>query len=110
MSEIAYLLRLLAQGDKEGKITVQPVCGAAAAFTSQLTSGQTRKGFSAYNSSSVTASGELYYGYSESLSPSGESKPIPQGAVVDIPVSADIPVYFIAETNESGELRVEEIA
>ena len=111
MSEIASLLRLQVQADKEAVITAVTVTEVPTKFTSQLTLGYTRKSISAYNNSN-SASGELYYGYvgSGELSASAYSQPIPVGSQVGINVSTDIDIYFVSEVGETGDLRVEELA
>lgn len=111
MSEIAKLLRLLAQGDKEAIVTAVTATLTPAKFSSQLTSGHTRKGIAAYNNSN-SSSGECYYGFSASISPSGESMPIPLGAMVNIPVANvdAIDLYFVSTSGEYGDLRIIEIA
>jgi len=104
--ETDYLLRLMSQGDKELKTTAVEVFGDAAAFTSQTTN--FRKGFAAYNNSD-SASGECVWGGSDLTEANG--MPIPKGAIVDIPVSTDIDVYFCNTlSGEIGNLRVVEIA
>jgi len=110
MSEMAKLLRFLVQGDKEAKITQVSASITATKFTPQLT--YARKGMAVYNNSN-DASGECYYGFTATMSPSGESMPIPKGAVVNIPVSTDIDVYFLSfsgEVGQQGDLRVIEIS
>lgn len=106
MSEIEYLLRLLAQGDKELKTTAVDVFGDPSAFTSQTT--EFRKGMGAYNNSHRN-SGEIVYGGSDLTVDNGI--PIPKGAMADIPVSSDVDVYFCnTVSGELGNLRVVEIA
>lgn len=109
MSELGNLLRLLVQGDKEAKITSVTVTDSPTLFTSQLISGQTRRGLFAYNNSN-TGSGEVYYGYSADISAASNSQPIPKGAIVQIPVASVIDVYFVSDAGEVGDLRVEEVA
>jgi len=107
-SELTYLARLQSQATKELKITSVPVFGSADLFTSQLTSGYSRKGFCAYNNSN-SASGEIVFGNSDVTASNG--MPIPKGAAFDIPVSTDIPIYFCnTVSGETGNLRVIEIA
>ena len=107
-AEIAYLLRLSSPGAKELKTTAVDVFGSAAKFTSQLTSEYSRKGFAAYNNSN-SASGEVLWGGSDLTEANGI--PIPKGAMVDIPLSTDVDVYFCnTVSGEIGNLRVVEIA
>jgi len=104
--EIEYLLRLQSQADKEFKISAVEVFGDPAIFTSQLT--YFRKGFAAYNNSD-SASGEIVWGGSDVTGATG--MPIPKGAIMDIPVSTDLGVYFCnTVSGEIGNLRVVEIA
>ena len=116
MSEIAKLLRLMSQADKEFKITTVTTYGSPAKFTSQLTLGFARKGFAAYNNS-ATNSGEIAWGGSDC---NVNGMPIPKGAIVDIPIAssanadvtnADVDVYFCNDTSgEYGDLRVIELS
>lgn len=104
MSEIASLLRLQVQVDKEIVVTPVTVTPVATAFESQLTTGYTRKQFYAYNNSS-TDSGELYYGHDDTLTVD-IGRPIPLGADVSLNVNSGLDVYFIAASGELGDLRV----
>ena len=107
-SEIAYLLRLSSQATKELKTSAVDVFGGPAVFTSQLTSGYTRKGLAAYNNSD-SSSGEIVWGGVGVTE--GTGVPIPKGAMVDIPCSTDVDVYFCnTVSGETGNLRVVEIA
>lgn len=106
--ETDFLLRLQSQADHEVKTSAVDVFGSPAKFTSQLTSGYSRKGFAAYNNSD-SASGEIVWGGSDVTAATG--MPIPKGAIVDIPCSTDIDVYFCnTVSGEIGNLRVVEIA
>lgn len=109
MSEEANLLRSMAYADKEAKITAVTVTDVPSIFTSSLTSEYNRKGLFAYNNSN-SASGEVYYGYEATMNPFSKSRPIPKGAVIEIPTHQDIKVYFCADSGEKGDLRVEELA
>lgn len=111
MSEIASLLRLQVQSDKEAKVVCVTVTDAPTKFTSQLTTGYTRRSIRAYNNS-ASASGELYYGFAGSGEMDSElaSYPILKGETAKIHVSDDIDIYFVAEAGELGDLRVEELA
>jgi len=98
----------MSQGTKELKITAVEVFGSADLFTSQLTEGYTRKGFGAYNNSN-SASGEVAWGTTGVTAATGML--IPKGAMIDIPVSVDIPIYFCnTVSGEISNLRVIEIA
>ena len=111
MSEIASLLRLLAQSDKEGAVTAVTVTDQPTVFTSQLSGDNTRKFIRAHNNSD-SASGELYYGYAGSgeMDLGRASFPIPKGESVRIRAATAINIYFVAEGGEVGDLRVEELA
>jgi len=109
MSEEANLLRSMAYADKEAKITAVTVTDIPSIFTSRLTSEYNRKGLFAYNNSN-SASGEVYYGYEDTMNPSSKSIPISKGTVVEIPVHQDVSIYFCADSGEKGDLRVEELA
>ena len=107
-SELAYLMRLMSAGTKELKTTAVDVFGSPTLFESQLTSGYSRKGFGAMNNSN-SASGEIVWGGSDLTE--GNGIPIPKGAMVDIPLSTDVDVYFCnTVSGEIGNLRVVEIA
>jgi len=113
MGEMNRLLRLLVQADKEGKvtsITASPV-GPHTKFSSQLTSGQTRKSIAVYNNSD-SASGDAYWGYEANISPSGDSMVIPKDNMISIPVAdtSAIELYFCSASGEHAQLRVEELA
>ena len=110
--ELGRLLRLLVQADKEATITQVTPTPTPAQFTSQV-SANTRKGIGVYNATAHanTESGECFFGFSAAMSPSGESMPIPMGAVWDIPVAdvTAIPLYFQSVSGETGDLRVIEV-
>ena len=107
-SEQTYLLRLQAPGTKELKVSAVDVFGTPSKFESQLTSGFQRKFFGAYNNSDV-GSGEIVWGSVDVTE--GTGMPIPKGAIFDLPVSADLDVYFCnTVSGEIGNLRVIEIA
>ena len=107
-SELAYLLRLQSQATKELKTSAVDVFGDPAVFTSQLALGYSRKGLGAYNNSDA-ASGEIVWGSSDLTAANGI--PIPKGAMVDIPCSTEVPVYFCnTVSGEIGNLRIVEIA
>lgn len=104
MSEIASLLRLQVQCDKEIKVTPVTVTPVATAFTSQLEEGYTRRSFFGYNNSH-NDSGELYYGHDDEVT-AGTGRPIPLGADVEFRLSTDVDIYFVAASGEIGDLRV----
>jgi len=112
MSELGKLLRLLVQADKEATITKVIPTPVPAQFTSGITA-NTRKGIGVYNATTHanTESGECFFGFKAGMSPSGESMPIPQGTVWDIPVAdvTAIPIYFQSVSGEVGDLRVIEV-
>ena len=111
MSEIASLLRLQVQSDKEAVVTCVTVTDAPTVFTSQLTGNNTRKSIQAYNNSN-SGSGEVYYGYAGSGEMDSDlaSYPIPKGESAKINVAVGIDVYFVSDAGETGDLRVEELA
>lgn len=102
-----FYLRMLIPGDKELKITPTTITATATQFSSQLVLGYSRRHFAAYNNSD-SASGECYWGGSGVTPTTG--MPIPKGAIVDLPFSTDIDLYFVADTGEIGDLRVVEVA
>jgi hypothetical protein len=109
MSEIAKLLRFAGPATHEFKISAIDLGNISGElFTSSLTSGNSRIGFYAYNNNSSSTSGEIYWGDSTVAPDNGF--PIPVGAVVEIPVVADLDVYFIATSGEFADLRVLELA
>uniref|UniRef100_A0A6M3LQC9 Uncharacterized protein n=1 Tax=viral metagenome TaxID=1070528 RepID=A0A6M3LQC9_9ZZZZ len=93
--EVAKLLRLQSNADKEFKITVRNSVGTPTKFTSQLTGGHTRKGLFIYNASD-DASGEVVWGGSDCDT---AGMPIPQGALVEIPVLDSVAVDAVASTS-----------
>ena len=112
--ELGRLLRLLVQADKQAVITKLVPSHNPTQFTSQITE-NTRKGIGVYNHSNNAnaESGECFFGFtSAGMSPSGESMPIPQGSVWDIPIAetSDISLYFQSISGETGDLRVIEVA
>ena len=110
MSEIAKLLRLLVQADKEFKITPVVVHGTPEKFTSQLTEGYLRKGFAAFNNSDA-ASGEVVWGKETDIGINHKGMPITPGMTANIPVSASLDVYFSNTiSGEQCDLRVLELA
>ena len=107
--QVENLLRVMVNGDKEAKITAVAVNLTPTLFTSQLVNGFPRKAIFAYNNSH-TNSGESYYGYIPEMTPTSASRPIPIGAVIEIPVTANIPLYLCCTSGELGDIRMEEIA
>jgi len=106
MSEIAKLLRLAAQSDKEFKITSVVVRGAPTKFTSQLTEGYLRKKFVAYNNS-ASGSGEIVYGNSLDSGISGKGMIVKKGVMTDLPIAASLDIYFSnTVSGENCNLRV----
>lgn len=109
MSEIAKLLRFAGPATNEFKISAVDLGNVSGElFVSSLTSGKSRIGFFAYNNNASSSSGEVYWGDSTVTPATGF--PIPIGAVVEIPVVADLDVYFIAASGEYADLRVLELA
>jgi hypothetical protein len=108
-SQIENLLRVMVYGDKEAKITAVHATLTPTLFTSQLANGFPRKAVFVHNASN-TDSGESYYGYSDDITPSIKSVPIPVGQAIEIPVTTNIPLYFCCLSGQNGDLRVEEVA
>jgi hypothetical protein len=109
MSEIAKLLRFSGPANHEFKISAIDLGSASGElFTSSLTTGYSRIGFYAYNNNVSSSSGEIYWG--DSTVSASNGFPIPIGAVIEIPVVADLDVYFIASSGETADLRVLELA
>ena len=110
MSEIAFYLRMLINGDKEGIVSEVVATDTPAKFTSQLTLGQARRRLYAHNAA-ASGSGEVGYGYDAAVN-INDAMILAKGERTLIPVSADLDLYFVAgvsgETNLS--VRVEEIA
>jgi len=98
----------MVQSDKEGAVTAVTVNATPAKFTSQLTSGYSRKKLSVYNNSN-SSSGELYYGFAVGVN-AASGQVIKKGETVPITVSTDLDIFFVAEAGEIGDLRVEENA
>ena len=108
MSQTDLYLRLMSQADKELVTAAVDVFGTPAKFTSQLTLGYSRKGLGFYNNSD-SASGEIVWGGAGVTAETG--LPIPKGALVDIPCSTAVDIYFCNTiSGETGNLRVVEIA
>ena len=112
MSEWTKLLRLQAQADKEAAITAVSATPVPTLFESSLTLGYARKALIAYNNTDNAdpASGECFYSYKATASTSGESRPIPMGAEIEIYVHDNIDVYFFSVSGETGDLRIEELS
>ena len=107
MSEIAILMRLLTEGDREVKTSALTVTESAVQFNSQLSKGYKRKGFAVYNASN-DASGELFYGDQDVSADDGY--PVKKAIETEIPLSTDVDIYFVAEAGQTGDLRVFEMA
>ena len=106
---ISNYLRLMLNGDKEAAVTSITVNQNPTLFTSGLTQGYTRKRLFLQNNN-LTGEGKIYYGYNNSISYTSNSKAVPEQSTVEVLVSNDIPIYFVAKSGEAGDLRVEEIA
>jgi len=105
MSEMAKLLRLLVQGDKEAAITPVTVTGTATKFTSGISTFRKRL---EVQDLSHSGSGEVFYGFESTLT-KATGIAIPSGEIHHIPVSTDLDVYFICTSGELCDLRVREI-
>ena len=112
---VARLLRLLVQADKEAIITQFTPTPFPIEFSGEI-SKNTRKGIAIYNHTkhANSDSGECFFGFNEdTMSPSGESMPIPQGALFDVPIaSCDAIDLFIqsASGEKTSDLRFIEVA
>ena len=112
MSEIAKYLRLMVQADKEAKITVVNVTSTPTEFTSQLTGGYGRRKIAVHNRH-PSGSGECYYSFSSTASPSGESMVIPKAGIpsfVPIGDTDDITLYFFCDEGQNGSVQVVELS
>jgi len=112
MGEIAKYLRLgILNADKEAVVTAVTTYGDPAEFSSQLTSGQTRKGIGVYNNSNED-SGEAYYSFTGEATSGSKSMPIPVGCMANIPIAdvEAISLHFFCGTGEIADLRVIEVA
>ena len=108
MSEIAYYLRLLIPADKEIKTTAYNISTSAVQIATNLTSGNCRRGFAAYNNSH-TDSGEVYWGGSDVTT--GNGMPIPKGALFAFPVaSGEATNPWIIGDGAGNNVRVIEMA
>jgi hypothetical protein len=108
MSEIASLLRLLVQSDKEFKVTAITTVGSATKFTSALSAGYKRKRLEAYYNNSANLSGEILWGGSDVVT---NGMPMQKGVAVTLPVSSSLDVYFANSTSgELGLLKIVEFA
>ena len=110
MSEIAFYLRMLINGDKEGIVSEIVATDTPTKFTSQLTLEQTRRRLYAHNVA-ATGSGEIGYGYDAAVN-INDAMILAKGERTLIPISTDLDIYLVAgisgETNMS--VRMEEIA
>lgn len=102
-------LRLMLNGDKEAAVTSITVSHTPTLLTSGLTGGYTRKKLFLMNNN-LTGEGKIYYGFNSSISYSSNSMPIEEQTKVEVLVSEQVPIYFVAKSGEAGDLRVEEIA
>ena len=106
---IGNYLRLMLNGDKEAAVTSITVNHVPSLFTSGLSQGYTRKRLFLQNNN-LTGEGKIYYGFNSSISYASNSKMIPEQTTVEVQISNDIDIYFVAKSGEAGDLRVEEIA
>ena len=101
MSEIQYLLRLQSLSDKEFKVSALTITDTPTKFVSQVS--HKRKKFVAYNNSHSN-SGELYLGDASVASSVGY--PLPKTKQIELLIDSDLDVYFVADSGETGDLRV----
>jgi hypothetical protein len=112
MSEIAKYLRFLINADKEAKITVVSVTETPTQFATQLTGENTRRRIAVHNRH-ASGSGECYYSFSNTASPSGESMVIPKAGVPDyLPVAdtENIELYLFCDEGKTGSVQVIELS
>jgi hypothetical protein len=109
MGNRAKLLRLMVQADQEAVVTAVLVTATPTKFTSQLQLGQDRKRLKVYNASNGS-SGECCFGFSDDISTTYKSYPIPKGEDKIIEVAEAVDVYFVSATGETGDFRVQELA
>lgn len=107
MSEIASLLRLLVQSDKEFKVSSLTVSDSITSFSSQLTSGYSRRRIRVKNNSSP-GSGECYYGASNVSINNGF--PLLVGEEIDLQIANNLNIYFISNSGETSDIRIFEAA
>jgi hypothetical protein len=106
VSELERLIRRMAPKHLEmatQRINVTDVSGE---LTTALVGDTGRTGLYAFNLAH-TDSGELFYGPSGVTSADGF--PIQRGVMVEIPVTEEIDVWFVAEPGESGDLAILEL-
>ena len=106
---IGNYLRLMLNGTHEAAVTSVAVNHVPSLFTSGLSQGFTRKRLYLQNNN-LTGEGKIYYGFNSTISYASNSKAIEEQTTVEVKVSEDIPIYFVAKSGEAGDLRVEEIA
>lgn len=115
MSEIQYLLRLLAPGNRQVKITQLEVATTPVVHTSQIIDGS-RKRMMVQNLTNV-ASGEVYWGASGEVSVA-EGAALPKygstaagfsDGIFALPIGPDVDVEFIMAAGK-GDLRIIEVA
>lgn len=106
---IGNYLRLMLNGTHEAAVTSVAVNHVPSLFTSGLSQGFTRKRLYLQNNN-LTGEGKIYYGFNSTISYTSNSKAIEEQTTVEVKVSEDVPIYFVAMSGEAGDLRVEEIA
>ena len=106
---IGNYLRLMLNGDKEAAATSITVNHVPTLFASGLSQGHTRKKFFLQNNN-LTGEGEIYYGFSNTIAYNSNSVAVKEQTKVEVHVSEQVPIYFVAKSGEAGDLRVEEIS
>lgn len=123
MSEMQYLLRLLAPGDKQIKVSHHNVSSTITHHTTAITNG-TRKRMIIQNLTSL-ASGEVYCGPSGEVadwtdvtlqgillpkySKDGTSAYVYHNGITELPISPDVVLQFKMAAGQ-GQLRIIEVA
>jgi hypothetical protein len=108
-AEVAKYLRRITPAEYTFEITSLSISGERPVqFTTQLgAESRGRTGFFAYNNSHYN-SGECYWGPAGVTSATG--MPIPKGVVMEIPLVEDIDVWFTADVDTMGDLRILELS
>jgi len=106
VSELEKLIRRMAPKHLEMATQQITVTDTSGELTTSLVGDTGRTGLFVFNLVHVD-SGELFYGTSGVTSTTGF--PIQRGVAVEIPVTDDVDVWFVAEPGESGDLAILEL-
>jgi hypothetical protein len=105
MSETEKLLRRMTPRSEDYAITRRNVTQSSGEFSSALAVGH-RTGLFVYNMGH-TASGELFWGKHGVTPLTGF--PIPKSQVVEIPITDELELWFVAKTGEQAPLYILEL-